>query len=408
MGDVQWLFPGDQGSHDIALDTPTECQFSTKATVGELRNQLHSCPDGVLHSEPSNCCSVVGGFLQRGAKLQALQKLCRQRATTQTESYSLLTTPARMASCENITCSNITTSRLINRPKRRSFTESSAQSVKKPKHVEEGLNKQDQVPHVSWEGENSSLGSILLFQDQEEEEVKRDSRVIIADARCNNEENGAGVGMFSCSVVECNQIFESDNLLETHRQACHTLPLKTLRLKISAVSNLCTESSSHDPSGNPSQQFNRCSPPYEPAVVVPRRIVGARGRRTKGIGWKSCIQISPPGQQEEQDRPCQTWDENPTSSLVIAEEDLNREDCGSGVDADPDFSPYLSCLTSKHPAATLMFFSMRNLHATANVRLELSFNSLGLFIRSWSPMIFIGCFAYNINIFFPLVVHACR
>lgn len=358
MGVVQWLFPGDQGSHDEALDTPTKCQFPTKAIVGESRNQLQSCPDGVVHSEPSNCCSVVGGFLQRGAKLQALQKLCRQRATTQSESYSLLTTPARMASCENITCSNITTSRLINRPKRRSFTESSAQSVKKPKHVEEGLNKQDHVPRVSWEGENSSLGSILLFQeDQEEEEVKRDNRVIIADARCNNEENGAGVGMISCSVVECNQIFESDNLLETHRQACHTLPLKTLRLKISAVSNLCTESSSHEPSGNPSQQFNRCSPPYEPAVVVPRRIVGARGRRTKGIGWKSFIQISPLGRQEEEDRPCQTWDENPTSSLVIAEEDLNREDCGSGVDADPDFSPYLSCLTSKHPAATHVFLN---------------------------------------------------
>lgn len=352
---VEWLCPGDQGSDVEALDTPTECQFPTKATVGQPSNQFHSCADGVLHSESSNCCSVVGGFLQRGAKLQALQKLCRQRATIQSESYSLLTTPARMASCENITCSNITTSRLINRPKRRSFTESSAQSVKKPKHVEEGLNKQDHVPHVAWEGENNSLCSILLFQEeQEEEEVKRGGRVIKADARCDNEENGAGVGMVSCSGVECNQIFESDNLLETHWQACHTLPLKTLRLKSSAVSNLCTESSAHDPSGGPSEQFNRCSP-YEAAVVVPRRIVGARGRRTKGIGWKSCIQISSPGRQEEEDRLCQTWDENPTSSLVIAEEDLNREDCGSGVDADPDFSPYLSCLTSKHPAVTLMF-----------------------------------------------------
>jgi hypothetical protein len=27
------------------------------------------------------------------------------------------------------------------------------------------------------------------------------------------------------------------------------------------------------------------------------------------------------------------------------------------VDADPDFSPYLSCLTSKHPAPTHVFLN---------------------------------------------------
>jgi hypothetical protein len=40
--------------------------------------------------------------------------------------------------------------------------------------------------------------------------------------------------------------------------------------------------------------------------------------------------------------------------------------------------------------------------------LEMSFNSIVFSVGSRSPMIFIGCFARNINYFFPLVVHARR
>jgi hypothetical protein len=40
--------------------------------------------------------------------------------------------------------------------------------------------------------------------------------------------------------------------------------------------------------------------------------------------------------------------------------------------------------------------------------IELSSNSMRHFVRSWSPMIFHSLFAYNINGFFPLGVHAQR
>ena len=40
--------------------------------------------------------------------------------------------------------------------------------------------------------------------------------------------------------------------------------------------------------------------------------------------------------------------------------------------------------------------------------IRLCISSMGLSIRSWFPMIFIGCFASNINISFPLVLHAQR
>ena len=33
------------------------------------------------------------------------------------------------------------------------------------------------------------------------------------------------------------------------------------------------------------------------------------------------------------------------------------------------------------------------------------FNSMGLFVRSWSLILFDGCFAYSIKNFFPLVMH---
>jgi hypothetical protein len=44
---------------------------------GNKTNNLQPSPNDQL-CEVGNCCSVVGDYLQRGAKIQALQRLCRQ------------------------------------------------------------------------------------------------------------------------------------------------------------------------------------------------------------------------------------------------------------------------------------------------------------------------------------------
>ncbi|XP_024380326.1 uncharacterized protein [Physcomitrium patens] len=146
----------ERGQDDFFSFSP---QFSSSKDLYLPASLANSSANNVTaHSGGSQSCAVVGGFLQRGAKLQALQKLCRQLSTSEaiTVPCTPLTTPSRYASWMNSKSNfhkRISTAKLVNRLKRKPSFDEVSLDVKKQKFVEVNEQKNESLPSS---GENSS------------------------------------------------------------------------------------------------------------------------------------------------------------------------------------------------------------------------------------------------------------
>lgn len=319
---------------------------------------LHLCPDGALDSEASKCCSVIGGFLQRGAKLQALKKLCRLRGTHVSDSCSPLITHAQIRSQETLACSNTTRPRLIVRLKRKPIM-GSTQVVKKPKLVEGDARVETLPPFIP--GETDRLDGSRDRSD----DAKRITRaydhnscennfaiVRVSGSRwkkendlspCRNITSNQGDETFPCTLTECTEV-----------ATCFTLPMQTPNIEYNTVSNCRPQPSTQGPSNEPGSQYS-WPPCLVPIVVPPTGRV--RSRRMKSMRWKSCIQVSPVRDEEDVR---QTWEEGvmrdaDIDDMVMIKQDLETNNC-VGREADPDFFSNSSCLTSR--LSTLQHLSL--------------------------------------------------
>jgi hypothetical protein len=150
----------------------------------------------------------------------------------------------------------------------------------------------------------------------------------------------------------------SGNVVVFQEQSYHVLTPQTPNLDSSSI--FCTESLpqgrliNEQPKPEPTMLLP--STDFKPIATTPR-IGRVRGKRTKCLEWKSCIQISDFEHKEDED-PCQAWDEN----HALGDEE---EGVSDSVDptttpkggTDPDFFPYSNCLTSKHTTFFFIIFT---------------------------------------------------
>ncbi|KAG0623807.1 hypothetical protein M758_3G203900 [Ceratodon purpureus] len=330
---------------------------------------------------------VVGGFLQRGAKLKAqaklqkLQNLCRELSTPVSVPCTTLTTPTRSAAWGKPSHRKIAAAKLVNRLKRRSATEFSGYS-KKQRFAEAGepKNRNLSLRRELGEGFTSDVlisENIMSIGDEEakedlledhntpsgeDKELKIDNHSqTTAEEDEYHEPEKCDSGLQP--VQDCNSKFlrdtdsspnknisprghyrVEDSPKDSHCPSDKTPNIDPIPISISMY---CTESLPQGPSEQTTQVLGVPSAGTEP-VSVPRR-GRVRGKRIKSRHWKSCLQMPRSVLEEEGVSP--TCDENHTSGdvsndLLTLEPKLRSEGRDSGAQADPDFFPYPNCLTS--------------------------------------------------------------
>lgn len=360
-----------------------------------------------MNNGANQSCAVVGGFVQRGAKLiaqQKLQKLCRQLSTPVSVPCTPLTVPTRFASWVKPSHKRISATKLVNRLKRKPATELPRYS-KKQRFAEMGEQKKKRS--LSFSKRESGLGhqrhgegmvsnlsmSENVMSVSGEEEAKEDllqdhdtssrrekelnTDIGINDSETSAEEDDEKLKPELCEndlqlVQDCNSRFlgkidasPSKSIsqqyhcgIEDPAKESHCPSDKTPNIDPSSMSILmyCTESL---PQGLNEPVFNSAGEaPTEP-VLVPRR-GRVRGKRTKSRQWKSCIQM--PSSEADEASVSPTFDRNRTSGDGSNDPDtlepkLSPEGRDSGAQADPDFFPYLSsCLTSEYRSFDLLLY----------------------------------------------------
>lgn len=395
--------------HNETVAFTPESMFSA---AKEIRR--NSTDSEALHSEVSHhSCSVVGGFLQRGAKLQALQKLCRQLSTPVSVPCSPLTTPVRFPSrVRPSSHTKISTAKLVSRLKRKHNPADVLSLVVKKRKAEKDITTPPvqnesttsllqidggEIVNIDTNTENDKLSKLIVGEEEVKEELSPvthdtsfendggDLRVRSSDNQSvnngleevkQNSEEGMDLSLEeNDATTRPNQELENEqnkvqqdassskknmfdhggghassgNVVVSQEQSYHVLTPQTPNLDSSSI--FCTESLpqglliNEQPKPEPTMLLP--STDFKPIATTPR-IGRVRGKRTKCLEWKSCIQISDSQDKEDEDL-CQTWDENHT----LGDEE---EGVSDSVDptttpkggTDPDFFPYSNCLTSKH------------------------------------------------------------
>ncbi|XP_024388701.1 uncharacterized protein [Physcomitrium patens] len=312
----------------------------------------------------SQSCAVVGGFLQRGAKLQALQKLCNQLSTNEVISVPCtpLTTPSRFASwmkAKSNPHKRISTAKLVNRLKRKSTTDELSWDVKKQKS--EVMNKHNSML-PALRRENSSghhdngegfAGNLLISKKHvmsvSGKEVKEDlsvdhgatnggDRGLRIDMINNYSETSAGDDERKHKseeelmeeqydsdlqpVQDCNNRFlensTNSNPIKSILQRCLDYGVEGSPQELSRYPPdkiFLQTPNIHGP--NPVSITTYCteSLPQGPGELNIQRDLGlpsikevsllvprrVRAKRTKSRSWKSCIQITPASYSPQQD-----------------------------------------------------------------------------------------------------------
>lgn len=386
--------------------------FTPESMFSAAKEIRHNSTDSeAFYSEVSHhSCSVVGGYLQRGAKLQALQKLCRQLSTPVSVPCSPLTTPVRFPSRVRPSLRKISTAKLVSRLKRKHNPADVLSLVVKKRKAEKDIT----TPPV----QNESTTSLLQIDEGEivnigtNTEKDKLSKLIVGEEEVNEElspvthdilfENDGGLRVHGTdnqsennrleevkenleegmdlsleendTTARPNQELEnvqngdqqdvssskkdkfeygggcasSGNVVESQEQSYHVLTPQTPNLDSSSI--FCTESLPQSLSikeqSKPEPTTLLPSPmDFKPIVAMPR-IGRVRGKRTKCLEWKSCIQI--PDFQHKDENPCQTWDENHTLGEEGISDCVDPTPTTTKGGTDPDFFPYSNCLTSKH------------------------------------------------------------
>lgn len=337
-----------------------------------------------MNNGVNQTCAVVGGFLQRGAKLQALQKLCRQLSTPVSIPCTPLTIPTRFASSwVKPSHKRISAAKLVNRLKRKPATDFSRYS-KKQRFADQGLSlsRRESGSGHKRHGEGivrnlSTSENVLSISGEEAEDLLQDhdtpprgQKELNTDISNNHSETTTGVDEKLkpelCDsdlqlVQDCDSRFLGNNdsspsksISQQYHCGIEDLPKenhpsnKTPNTDPSSMSILmyCTESLPQGLNEQTTEEpvLNSAREASEP-LLVPRR-GRVRGKRTKSMHWRSCIQM--PSSDADEASVSPTCDENHTSGDGSNEPKLSPEGRDSGVQADPDFFPYMSsCLTSK-------------------------------------------------------------
>ena len=372
-------------SADLAEDKDRDAFLSfAPQPVFRSENGMNMTPDEAntsanlsLNGGASQSCAVVGGFLQRGAKLQAqakLQKLCRQLSTPVSVPCTPLTAPTRFASWVKPSHKRISATKLVNRLKRKPATELSWYSKKQrfteageqnnlslsPSRRENGEGFGNDVLHsenIMSIGDEEAKEDLLLVQNtpsSEDKVLKTDNHSETSeDENHKLEKCDSGLQL----VQDCNSKFlgNTDSSpsksishygVEDAPKESHCPSDKTPNIDSNSISisMYCTEALPQGPSEQTTQELGVPSAGTEP-VLVPRR-GRVRGKRIKSRHWKSCLQM--PSSEPEEDTSSPACDENHTSgdgSNNPLTRELKSEARDSGAQADPDFFPY--CLTSE-------------------------------------------------------------
>lgn len=376
----------DEKDRDDLLSLAPQPVFRSENGMHLAATEANTSADLSLNNGASQSCAVVGGFLQRGAKLQAqakLQKLCRQLSTPVSVPCTPLTTPTRFASWVKPSHKRISATKLVNRLKRKPQTEL-AWSSKKQRFAEVGGQKNRSLS-PSKNGEvfvgDVSISENVVFIGNEEtkEDLMQDHdapsgevKVLKIDNHSettaeedeNHEQKICDSGLQP--VQDCNSKFlgntdsspskiisQQDQFgVEVTPNESHCLSEKTPSIDPNSISisMYCTESLPQGPNEQNTQELGMPSAGTEP-VLVPRR-GRVRGKRIKSRHWKCCLKM--PSSETEEESASPTCDENHTSGdgsndPLTLELKLSSEGRDSAAQADPDFYPYLNGLTSECP-----------------------------------------------------------
>jgi hypothetical protein len=281
---------------------------------GNKTNNMQPCPNNQL-CEVGNCCSVVGDYLQRGAKIQALQRLCRQQSTPVSHSLSMAD---KCSSVDTFSCNKVSTQKVVLSLKRKSFM-GGHQDSGKLKLTGASNGEEHMLSCMYCVNHNPNSSPIWLVDRGDAKKTLRgddhgpgDRDFVPVRITCDSRQLQCKVmsasniklhkwgSVFSCSAGDCAQVFESETLLEAHWSSCHLIPQSPLDNN-NLAATFCTESSFQGASGE--QERKLLWPPsiaggslHFDTCVLPR-LGRVRGRRTKSLGWKSCIQVSPVRQE---------------------------------------------------------------------------------------------------------------
>jgi hypothetical protein len=281
---------------------------------GNKTNNMQPCPNNQL-CEVGNCCSVVGDYLQRGAKIQALQRLCRQQSTPVSHSLSMAD---KCSSVDTFSCNKVSTQKVVLCLKRKSFM-GGHQDSGKLKLTGASNGEEHMLSCMYGVNHNPDSSPIWLVDRGDAKKTLRgddhgpgDRDFVPVRITCDSRQLQCKVmsasniklhkwgSVFSCSAGDCAQVFESETLLEAHWSSCHLIPQSPLDNN-NLAATFCTESSFQGASGE--QERKLLWPPsiaggslHFDTCVLPR-LGRVRGRRTKSLGWKSCIQVSPVRQE---------------------------------------------------------------------------------------------------------------
>lgn len=357
--------------------------------------------------------AVVGGFVQRGAKLIARErivKICRQMSTQKSAPVTPLTTPTRIYSHKRRSATKLVNqskrkaaSELLRYSKRPRFAEASEPSLRReslalPRHGEVIVNNVFTSESIMMSG--SDKEDIILQEDHDTTPSREDEEVITTVSNGHSEtttEAGAADEKLKLSdtdsplVQDCNSRFLGNNdsspsksiisqqqyhydgvedhqaQEQTHEQTHDPSDEKLLPNVVEDPSSMsilmyCTESL---PQGlNEPTSGDAAGELGEPVLSVPRK-GRVRGKRTKSRQWKSCIEMPSLEADEEacMSPKCQTSGDGSHDPVTPSPE--GRRD--SGGQADPDFFPYSSgCLTSEHSILDLSIYQWSTLFSNTN------------------------------------------
>jgi len=388
--------------HDDFLFAP-QSLFRSEDEIRLSAIEANTSANISMNNGAIQACAVVGGFVQRGAKLiaqQKLQKLCRQLSTPVSVPCTPFTTPTRFASWVKPSHKRISAAKLVNRMKRKTAAELPRYS-KKQRVPEGGEQKKERVSLSIKHGEgnvsnvlmsdtdimsigdeeakddllqdhdttsrgNKELNTNISNSHSETKAVEEDEKLKLCDSvtqhvqDCNSRFVGNTDSSPSKSISQ-----QYSNGIEDLAMEKHYPSDKTLNIDPSSMSILmyCTESLPQGLNGQTTQEpAGEASILHTELVLVPRK-GRVRGKRTKSRHWKSCIQM--PSSEAEEASVSPTCDENRTSG--DGSDDLEpkwslegRRD--SGALGDPDFLPYSSEYPNFEMLALLVYFLCFFLH----------------------------------------------
>ncbi|CAM6047535.1 unnamed protein product [Sphagnum compactum] len=228
--ELEWgtLAPGGvQWHHDSSQSTVADKQeifHPNDLDEGNKTNNLQPCPNDQL-CEVGNCCSVVGDYLQRGAKIQALQRLCRQQSTPVSHSLSMAD---KFSSLDTFSCNKVSTQKVVLCLKRKSFMgghqDSGKLKLTGASNGEEhmlscmhcaSMRLQRQRPSMTdMECEGSDAHGSPdpgPYKKDGKSEKRRKARKPKAIKQCEEQE-----GEFQCSFDGCCMGFDTEKDLELH------------------------------------------------------------------------------------------------------------------------------------------------------------------------------------------------